>query len=339
MNNVLDEFHEEMDLLKIYIDFQDKSYRTQYTKEKDNPSLDLKSLNISKIKQFDFNSHIISMYGAYERFTEQLLVEYLNKLCALTTSYELLPKEIQNNNLNKTFGIIKYLGSRKTKDIKAEKLIETLHKNINENCSEINIEAFKNHTANFRISVIDSYFSEIGINNISSLIRQYEPLKSYLANDISDFSTQKNSVIFQILEHLCDLRNDIAHGVDNVQLIHKTILYDYIDFMKLFTESLYELINDRYLRLIYNQNEKEVKVIDIFNNNILCFNTNGNLITKDSKVLVSTVDFYPNFFIANILSIEHQRNSIDSTILNKADDIGISLDKRIKNSMSFKLVL
>tara|TARA_R110000751_G_scaffold247297_2_gene347124 strand:- start:353 stop:1372 length:1020 start_codon:yes stop_codon:yes gene_type:complete len=339
MINILNDFHEEMELLKLYIDFQDKSYRNQYRKEKKDPNSDLSSLNISKIKQFDFNSHIISIYGAYERFTERLLVKYLSDLCSITNNYEFLPKEIQDNNLKKTFGIMKYLGSRKTREISAEKLIETLHKNINENCSQINIEAFKNHTSNFRISVIDIYFSEIGIKNISSLIRQYEPLKGYLSNDISDFAIQKNSVIFQILEHLCDLRNDIAHGVDNVQLIHKTILFDYIDFMKIFTESLYELINDNYLSKIYSQNEHEIEAIDIFNNSILCFDTKGSLITKNSKILVNSKNSYPNFFTASISNIRYNEVDIEKTELNNAIKIGVLVDRKIKNSMKFKLII
>lgn len=337
MIKILSEFQIEMDLLKYYIDFQNRSYKNQSKIEKDNPDTVLKTLTISKIKQFDFNSHIISIYGAYEHFIEQLISKYLENICEVTTEYNSLPEEIQKNNLNKTLEIIKQLDYRKNKNLRPEKLIEILHKNINENSSVLNLEAFKNHNANFRISVIDNYFSEIGIKNISSLVRQYEPLKSFLENNISDFSSKKSTIVFQIIEHICDLRNDIAHGVINVQLINKSILFDYIDFMKIFSESLFELINSNYLSKIYEINNNDIEVINIFNNEILCFNTRGKIVNKETKLLVKSENQFPNVFYSNISDIQHNKKSITSTNLNENVDIGIKLDKKIKNTMKFKL--
>ncbi|MBC5839741.1 MAE_28990/MAE_18760 family HEPN-like nuclease [Flavobacterium muglaense] len=337
MNNILSEFQIEMDLLKYYIDFQNRSYKNQSKIEKNNPESVLKTLTISKIKQFDFNSHIISIYGAYENFIEQLITKYLENICAIASSYNSLPEEIQKNNLNKTLEILKQLDYRKNKNIRPEKLIEILHKNINENSPVLNINAFMNHSANFRISVIDNYFTEIGIKNISSLVRQYEPLKSYLENNVSDFSSKKSVIIFQIVEHICDLRNDIAHGVTNVQLINKTILFDYIDFMKIFTESLYELINSNYLSKIYELNNNDVTVINIFNKEILCFNTRGKIIDKKTKILVKSENHFPSVFYSNILDIQLNKKSISTTNLNENVDIGIKVDKKIKDTMKFKL--
>lgn len=338
MNNILSEFQNEMDLLKNYIDFQNRSYKNQSKIEKTNPNSVLKSLTISKIKQFDFNSHIISIYGAYEHFVEQIFMKYLSEICSIIKDYDLLPEEIQKNNLNKTLEIIKQLDYRKNRNIKPEKLIEILHKNINENSSVLNIEAFKNHNANFRISVIDNYFSEIGIKNASSLIRQYEPLKNYLEVNVSDYASKKNNIVFQILEHICDLRNDIAHGVNNIQLINKSILFEYIDFMKLFASSLYELINDNYLSKVYKYNNEDIEVIKIYNKEILCFNTKGKKIDKNSQILVKSDNHFPNLFITKVIDIQHDNISINNTEINTNIDIGIKVDKKIKNTMNFKLI-
>ena len=95
MNNILSEFQNEMESLKLYIEFQNKSYKNQYNVEKYDSNSIFKSLTISKIKQFDFNSHIISVYGAYEHFVEKLLVKYLTEICAITNSYNLLPEFFQ----------------------------------------------------------------------------------------------------------------------------------------------------------------------------------------------------------------------------------------------------
>jgi len=339
MNRILSEFQIEMDLLKNYINFQNISYKNQAKIEKNNPHSVLKSLSISKIKQFDFNSQIISIYGAYEHFVEQLITKYLDEICSITTSFNLLPEEIQKNNLNKTLDIIKQLDYRKNRNLRPEKLIEINHKNINENSPVLNLDAFKNHNANFRISVIDSYFTEIGIKNISSLIRQYEPLKSYLKTNISDFSSKKSVIIFQILEHICDLRNDIAHGVDNIQLVNKSILFDYIDFMKTFATSLYEMINSNYLSKVYDLNIEEIEIINVYNKEILCFNTKGKIVNKKTRILVKSENHFPSVFYANILDIQHNNLSIENTVLKDYIDIGVQVDKKIKSTMQFKLCL
>ena len=339
MNSILSEFQNEMDLLKHYVEFQNRSYKNQSKIEKENPDSVLKYLSISKIKQFDFNSHIISIYGAYEHFIEHLCTKYLSEICSIITSYDLLPEEIKKTNLNKTLEIIKQLDYRKNRNVKPEKLIEILHKNINENSSILNLEAFRNHNANFRISVLDNYFTEIGIRNTSSLVRQYEPLKSYLENNVSDFASKKNSIVFQILEHICDLRNDIAHGVNNIQLVNKSILFDYIDFMKMFASSLYELLYNSCLSKIFELNNESIKVLNIYNREILCFNTQGRIIDKTSKILAKYENHFPNVFFLNIISIQHNKASINKTELNNNIDIGVKVDKKIKDSMKFKLIL
>jgi hypothetical protein len=100
MNKILSEFQTEMDLLKHYIDFQNTSYKNQSKIEKNNPDSIFKSLTISKIKQFDFNSHIISIYGAFEHFIEQIGTKYLEGICLRNKLTDLLhqKQEVETNN-------------------------------------------------------------------------------------------------------------------------------------------------------------------------------------------------------------------------------------------------
>ena len=109
MNKILQDFTNEMEFLKKYMKLQKKSY-SDYFKSSSVPE-DLKSLPIAKIKQFNFNSYIISIYGAYENFIEQMLSEYLKKLCTIVSNFSQLPEEKQKNN-QKNFEIFKYDGMR-----------------------------------------------------------------------------------------------------------------------------------------------------------------------------------------------------------------------------------
>lgn len=337
MHNILSEFIDEMNLLKLYIEFQNESYKKQSKTDRENQSQKYDILTTAKIKQFDFNSHIISIYGSFEYFIEQIFSDYLKQISALSTSFGELPIEIQNNNLSKTLEIIKQLDYRKNRNLKPEKLIEILHNNINLDAPIINIEAFKNHSANFRIGTIDTYFSEVGIKDLSSIIRQYQPLKKYLEDSITDYASKKNTLIFQVLEILCNLRNDIAHGVRSIQLLNKTILFEHINFIELFSIALYELVYDCYLEKVFSTIIEEIDVINIFNNKILCFNTKGNVITKETVIIVHTKEHFPKYFTINIEDLQHNGISIEETVQNNHIDIGILSNKKIKNTMKFKL--
>lgn len=338
MNNILSEFIIEMDLLKLYIEFQNESYRNQSKIERLKAKSKYDILTTAKIKQFDFNSHIISIYGAFEHFIEQIFSKYLKDISLISKSFDTLPIEIQNNNLTKTLDILKQLDNRKNKNLKPEKLIEILHNNINLNAPTLNIEAFKNHNANFRIATIDNYFAEIGIKNLSSLIRQYEPLKKYLEDSITDYSSKKSNIIFQILEIICDLRNDIAHGVQSIQLINKNILFEYIEFIKIFAITLCEFISDVYLNNVFSTLNEEIEILNVFNNNILCFNTKGQVISKDTIIIAYSENHFPKYFKLQISEIQHNGLSIQNTTLNHKIDIGIKVNNKIKSNMTFKIL-
>ena len=338
MISILNEFKREMELLKLYIDFQNRSYANQAKIEQGQPDSILRDLTVSKIKQFDFNSHIISIYGAYENFVEQLLAKYLSLICSLIPNYRLLPDDIKKSNVKKSLEIIKNIDYRKNRNFKTEDLIETLHKNMSEDFSIVNIDAFKNHSANFKIAIVNSYFSEVGIKDVSNLVRNYEPLKTYVQDNIADASSRPNNIIFEKLEYICEIRNDIAHGVRSIELIDKSILFEHIDYMKIYCESLYELIQDSYFSTFYTEITEELDVIDIFNNKILCFHTKGKVISKNSKILVHSSSRTPQYFLANIKEIRHNNSVIDCTSEGDNIKIGISLDRRIKNTMKFKII-
>ncbi|PHR94586.1 MAG: hypothetical protein COA80_12745, partial [Leeuwenhoekiella sp.] len=84
--------------------------------------------------------------------------------------------------------------------------------------------------------------------------------------------------------------------------------------------------------------EKEINVIDIFNKEILCFNSENFEIDKKSKLLVKSENHFPSVFYANILDIQYEKKSIERTKREDRIDIGIKVDKKIKKTMSFKLL-
>ena len=337
MNKILQDFTNEMEFLKKYMKLQKKSY-SDYFKSSSVPE-DLKSLPIAKIKQFNFNSYIISIYGAYENFIEQMLSEYLKKLCTIVSNFSQLPEEIQKNNLVKTMDIIKKLEYPKYKHLKSDYLIEILHKNMNEDYPHLNIEAFKSHTANFKIGVIESYFSSIGINNLSKTITHYSPLKDYLENEYTDYQTLKNSIVFSKIDTICDTRNGIAHGVQSVQLLGETVLNEHIDFFILFSKSLLNILNDCFLEILFSLQSTVFNPIHVFQKDILCFNTNGINLNKNNQILVKRENGkYPKHSNLDILEIRKDNNPVDIIDDRNSIDISVKVSEEVNKKVNFTII-
>lgn len=336
MNNILKEFIDELEFLKKYMELQRKSYALFFKSSSD--SENLKSLPVAKVKQFNFNSYIISIYGAYENFIEQVLSEYLRKLSSSVSNFSQLPLDIRENNLVKTMDIIKKLEYPKYKHLKSNNLIEILHKNMNDNSPMLNIEAFKSHSANFKIGVVDSYFSSVGINNLSKAITFYSPLKEYLDIEYTDYSTLKNSIVFSKIDEICNTRNFIAHGVRSVQLLGESVLNEHIDFFILFAKSLVEMLNDHYLDFIFSLQSQTFKPIHVFNKDIICFNTQGVSLNNKTNILVKRDNGqHPKHFNLNILEIRKDNITVNEINESTGIDISIKVNGEVNKKVNFAM--
>lgn len=334
MNSILFEFVEEMQFLKKYMRLQKESYSFYFKSSSVDEGL---RLPIAKIKQFNFNSYIISIYGAYENFIEKMMSEYLKKLCSIVTNYSELPNEIQKNNLIKTMDIVKKLDYPKYKHLKSASLIEILHKNMNQNNPFLNIEAFKSHTANFRIGVIDSYFSDVGIGNLSRKIINYSPLKEYLDDKYHDYQQIQNDIIFSEIDYICHTRNQIAHGVQSVQLLGETVLNSYIDFFILFSESLLKLLNDHFFELQFSLSNTTFTPINVYQKQIICFNTNGIKFNIHNKILLKKEDVFPKYYDAEILEIRKDFNPVDEIDCGDPMDISMKITVEVNKRVNFTI--
>ncbi|BAQ62695.1 hypothetical protein GM3708_3101 [Geminocystis sp. NIES-3708] len=84
--------------------------------------------------------------------------------------------------------------------------------------------------------------------------------------------TQKD-VLYEKINDLVERRNEIAHGsirLDNILSISE--LEPYIDFLEIYCQAILEVLNSEFIKqeCIYNYQKIE-KVIDVFDNSILCF--------------------------------------------------------------------
>lgn len=337
MDKILEDFTNEMIFIKEFIGLQEESHANYFKiASKKQPV----NIPIAKIKQFSFSSYIISIYGAYEHYIEQILSQYLKELCKNVSLFSNLPESIQKNNLDKTMDILKKLEYPKYKHLKRNDLIKILHQNMNEDIPFLNIEAFKNHAANFRIKVVEAYFGSIGVEHISQNIRNYTPLKEYLSEQHTDYITLKNSIIFSKIDEICEIRNNIAHGVKSVQLLGPSIINEHIDFFISFAKALFHLLQNNIHEFIFLQNNTNVFTpIKLFKKNIIGFNTGGAKLNKTKKVLVKrSKGHYPEYLYLDILEIQHNGNSIETIESDNPTIVTINVSHEIGANNNFILI-
>lgn len=297
--------------------------------------------NTPTMRVFEYNCYIISLYGYFEQFIESLLAEYINTLSTYHLVYDELPIEIKQNNIKKNTDLLNNLELPKYKGIEATSVIETLHDNTINKSTKINTVAFGHHSSNFRINSISEYFKTIGVKNLGKAVSVYEPLKTQLLDTFGDYSNLELTTIYEVIDELVERRNFVAHGIIGDDILNTNRVVDICTFIKIFSESLNSYLNNLLLKRLLNENVKtdnknfqQLNMISIFNNSILCINSNNLDISVGSKIIIKSENI-PEYQEATIKSIQVEGTEISSVNSEQSVDIGVALDKRIKDTNSF----
>ena len=175
-------------------------------------------------------SSIIVLYGALERFVEETVTEYTQSLVEIYKEFQSLPEDLQERHTKLTIDYLVFLKDgrvRKTEDI--DTVIETLHACLNGTAPfRLNARAFSLRSSNMNLKRIQEIFGNLDVKLPGKRILLAPYYKSFL-EEIPDVSPKHmvDREVDATLEHVNDLvsiRNDIAHGVRNVETIENTEL-------------------------------------------------------------------------------------------------------------------
>ncbi len=343
MDIILNGFHNEISELKNLLRFYETenklldSYNsTPSTKEEKivfEISEMLKAFRLSKL-QFNYNSFIISLYGSFERFIENSLISYVDKLNQLTKVYSELPDTILKNHFILSLSLINKIDQPKySGPLRKQEIIKNLHTCINtHDAFELNKEAFAQHTANFRFQVIEESFSNIGIIKLGQKILKIEEFNSYCIEKLglNDDAELIPSESFQILNDLAEYRNYVAHGISS-EIIKNDILIDYLTFFHFFSIALIKVIQDNLLFRDLEINGIELgEITDLYQDgNIVCFKTNNNSIKKGDVLIGTNKELIVKALIITIQLDGKEIEFVDD----KSDyEIGVKIDSIFKKT-------
>lgn len=291
-------------------------------------------------KRYEYNTIIISLYGYLEQFIESLIKGYINDLNKAVPTFDDLPSAIKKNHLDLSVGLINRLDLRQYKNkTSPEELISNLHACYSaDSCFAINAEAFAQHTANFRIEIIDSYFARVGIQKISEMVKDIDCFKDYLKTIYPGRPTEhiRPEVVFYYLNDLSERRNDVAHGVASDEILSKDYLIDYINFFEVYGESMFEVVYRSILPYHAKHEGVELGVpIAVYNSRIICFEL-SNIDLKVGDIIIAKPAKTSSLFNeGRIKEIQVDGSEYPTLSVKEPIKIALRIDIKAKHNQTF----
>lgn len=300
-----------------------------------------KFLSIPQKRSYDYSLIIITLYGAFESFVEKIVCAYLSSLKHQIKIYSQLPESIRNSH---TLLSTKLLGTNSTKygEIKESEIIANLNSclNQNENEYQLNLNAFRQHSSNFRTNSIRDFFKTVGIDNIDQIIAKDPDLTTFIQSSIGEADITPElpvSKYFEIIEDLVERRNVVAHGSDVDDLLSLDILDGYAEYIFLLMRAIYNsLLQEYYSVMITAGIAKNMgQAIQVYDNRIVCLNS-ANTLIKVGQVLIGENN-KGHLHWGRIESIQINRDNVDEVPSEKAENVGMAVSFYAKSTYTYYL--
>lgn len=204
--------------------------------------------------KFSYNLTIISLYGLFEQFIEGQIECFVRVISNGVGRYEELPKKLISTHPVLT---LKY----------AQKNLDDRYKNPTDKLAEhnflikslydaldseselftVNGKVFSNHSSNFRYDLINSMFSDIGVDRVIEKTFSIGSVVDFYKNFFGlDDSPSHSNMVKKISEELLDLvlrRNRIAHGASEDNILAYSFLREKIEFINALSKAVSQVCN------------------------------------------------------------------------------------------------
>lgn len=307
----------------------------------DNKILNL-SLQYSKIvKQvvespIQYNAVIISIYGCFEQYIDNLFEEYCQALYDIIDNYDNLPKKMKEKHIKKLGDFLSNPQRYKNYDLTDKQAVKNAAEAFNNPK-----EGFGNnksliliHGGNLKIEQITELASDLGIEDFEKNVVSNYIFKGFFVNrEVFNEETYTRLIssgskqLFEMLDRLVEERNNVAHGWVESRIKLSDISSEYIDYMECLAESILEVLIKSILVMQYNNGKmyligKPLKVID---RHIVCINNQEILLHKGDYLFAVKND---KFKVLAIRSLQKDGVDIEG-VEEKNIHIGIGFEKRV----------
>lgn len=317
---------------------------------------------VSKLKRtinspIQYNALIISIYGSFEGFIDNLGSKYIEQICSVTNTVELLPANLIKKHECKVGEYLLNPNRYKRFDLTIEKVVKNFYQLFNKENSiafRDNICFLTTHSGNMNIKQVFEFSKELGIiiNNkvFISNVRfcKYCNDKFLISNEqMKEFANRaiEGNPLYSPLNQLIEERNKVAHGwTEDERLSYTFIREEIINYLIVFAEVLTEIYMENLADYLYSKKRNCKKLatpINVIDDHILCLNTGNNLF-KVGDWILAVSDDKKRKILLRIDSLHINNNSVNE-IKQKNIDIGIGFEKRsdknIKENMVYYILI
>lgn len=255
-----DEYKRQLAEIRIFIQSvelqKDVISEIEFYEKQGEKKLNL-SLQYSKIiKQvvetpIQYNAVIISIYGCFEQYIDNVFNEYCLAIYGVIDNYDNLPEKMKEKHIKKLGDFLsnpqRYKNCELT-DKQAVKNAVAAFNNPKEGFGN-NQKLILSHGSNLKIEQILELANDLGIKNFENSIVSNYLFKSYFfKREIFNEETYNRLMsngskpLFEMLDRLVEERNNVAHGWVETRIKLSDIASEYIDYMECLAESILEAL-------------------------------------------------------------------------------------------------
>lgn len=281
-------------------------------------------------------SGIILLYGLFEQYTEELMIDFLEELDATITNFDDIPKKIKENhtNLSAQLLINRELDKYRDRCNEAD-IVQRMHSCImHDRPFRLNALAYTDHKSNFRIDPLNRFFEMAGISSMSACMKKTAAFRKYSA---IKFPSQRiddlpDKVVFEDLDDLAWRRNVVAHGWPDSTLSIE-MMKERAEFIRVLGVCIYDALRQSLLPyIIKHQCHALPKPLSVFNSSIVCFHLEGGSIVKGSQIIACRPGGYLE---GKIISIEINHVQQTEVVAPPAVNVACLVDFKAKDNYKY----
>lgn len=297
-------------------------------------------------KLFDYTVIIITLYGRYETFIEQIIKEYVRELKAANYHFSVLPKRLRDGYFSKVVRLYSKIEWEKYGHIGEKTISKSLYESLNMDVQNLLPEAFYTNAGNYKIQILSDTLSELGIENSKETICKYPPLMGYYTGKHGktfNISAVDADILYSLVDEVVETRNKIAHTGRVDDLKDSTYVEDMIVFFEKFAESLNMLFQDNLYLIKWNSSaEPAFKPVNVFEKiGVAGFKrANMSIDLNQHYLCKSPTGIFPMFIESKIMGIHIGNEEYIHCILTEDNPkgVGIKINHKATEGCEFKFL-
>lgn len=321
----LRQFHKTTDLIPRMVSAIQLQQKLLHTHAQEVPDLELLASYLSDDERTDVNylALIIMLYGAVERFAEDLTKELAKCTAALAHNAGEISENLKDEHLLRSIKYIDYLRSKKSETIEPlNTVLSRLSRCMNNESFELNTEAYGLHTANIRQDSLTIMFRPLGLGDaVTKAIGS-----NAFQNALVEKGRTETTTTFH-LDDLADRRNAVAHGRQIDDRLNIKYFIEYAEILSVYADSLV----DAALALLAERSEfKSAKSLGLPTQKyksgkvVVCCPTEDVQIRRGYRAMWRTSEGSAR--IARIMNLQVDSSDAQDGIFTAGCEVGLLLD-------------